>query len=88
MLPQSKPEQAKQGFNLSAWALTHQSLVLYLMVVLSLAGLLSYTKLGMKEDPEFTFGAMVVRSFWPGASAPEMEQQVTDKLEEALQGIA
>ncbi|WP_373974291.1 efflux RND transporter permease subunit [Chitinibacter sp. SCUT-21] len=77
-----------ESFNLSAWALKHQSLVLYLMAVLSLAGILAYTQLGQKEDPEFTFKAMVVRSFWPGASASEVEQQVTDKLEEALQGIA
>ena len=79
--------QSKTSFNLSAWALKHQSLVLYLMVVLSLAGVLAYTQLGQKEDPEFTFKAMVVRSFWPGASAAEVERQVTDRLEEALQGI-
>nr|WP_314899676.1 efflux RND transporter permease subunit [uncultured Deefgea sp.] len=79
--------QTKETFNLSAWALKHQSLVLYLMVVLSLSGVLAYTQLGQKEDPEFTFKAMVVRSFWPGASAAEVERQVTDKLEEALQGI-
>ncbi|QLG89540.1 efflux RND transporter permease subunit [Chitinibacter bivalviorum] len=80
---------SKEGasFNLSAWALKHQSLILYLMAVLSLAGILAYTQLGQKEDPEFTFKAMVVRSFWPGASASEVEQQVTDKLEEAVQGI-
>lgn len=77
----------RESFNLSAWALTHQSLILYLMAVLSLAGILAYTQLGQKEDPEFTFKAMVVRAFWPGASASEVEQQVTDKLEESLQGI-
>ncbi|WP_047392694.1 efflux RND transporter permease subunit [Chitinibacter sp. ZOR0017] len=82
----TKPEAA-QGFNLSAWALKHQSLVLYLMAVLSLAGVLAYTQLGQKEDPEFTFKAMVVRAFWPGASASEVERQVTDRLEESLQGI-
>ncbi|MBE9610591.1 efflux RND transporter permease subunit [Chitinilyticum piscinae] len=74
--------------NLSAWALKHRSLVLYLMAVLSLAGILAYAQLGQKEDPEFTFKAMVVRAFWPGASASEVEEQVTDRLEEALQGIA
>ncbi|KAF0814570.1 Nickel and cobalt resistance protein CnrA [Andreprevotia sp. IGB-42] len=75
-------------FNLSAWALTHRSLVLYLIVILSLAGVLAYTKLGQKEDPEFTFKAMVVRAFWPGASAGEVEKQLTDRLEEAMQGLA
>ncbi|WP_051304672.1 efflux RND transporter permease subunit [Chitinilyticum litopenaei] len=75
------------SINLSAWALKHRSFVLYLMAVLSLAGVLAYTQLGQKEDPEFTFKAMVVRAFWPGASASEVEEQVTDRLEEALQGI-
>lgn len=75
-------------FNLSAWALKHRSLVLYLMIVLSLAGMLGYSKLGQKEDPEFTFRVMVVRAAWPGASAVEMEEQVTNKLEKALQGIS
>ncbi|WP_148714350.1 efflux RND transporter permease subunit [Chitinolyticbacter meiyuanensis] len=74
--------------NLSAWALKHQSLVLYLIVVLSLAGIFAYSKLGQKEDPEFTFKAMVVRAFWPGASAGEVERQLTDPLEKSLQGIA
>lgn len=75
------------GFNLSAWALKHRSFVLYLMIVLSLAGMLGYTKLGQKEDPEFTFKAMVIRAGWPGATAAEMEAQVTDKLEKSLQGL-
>ncbi|WP_051710670.1 efflux RND transporter permease subunit [Andreprevotia chitinilytica] len=75
-------------FNLSAWALTHRSLVLYLIVILSLAGVLAYTKLGQKEDPEFTFKTMVVQAFWPGASAGEVEKQLTDPLEKALQGMS
>lgn len=75
------------NFNLSAWALKHRSFVLYLIIVLSLAGMLGYTKLGQKEDPEFTFRAMVIRAGWPGATAAEMEEQVTDKLEKAIQGL-
>ncbi len=79
---------AQSRFNMSAWALKHQSLVLYFMLVLSVAGILSYLQLGQKEDPEFTFKAMVVRAFWPGAAASEVEQQLIDKLEKSLQGIA
>ena len=71
--------------NLSEWALRHQSLVRYLMVMLMLAGVWAYTQLGQKEDPEFTFKAMLVQAYWPGASTLEMEQQVTNKLEEKLQ---
>ncbi|POZ62674.1 efflux RND transporter permease subunit [Chromobacterium alticapitis] len=71
--------------NLSEWALRHQPLVRYLMIMLMLAGAWAYTQLGQKEDPEFTFKAMLVQANWPGASTVEMEQQVTDKLEEKLQ---
>ena len=73
------------GFNLSVWALNHQTLVLYLMLMLTLSGLLAYTKLGQSEDPPFTFKVMLVRTSWPGASAVEVEQQITDKLEKKLQ---
>lgn len=73
------------AFNLSDWALKHQALVLYLMLMLIVAGMLAYTKLGQSEDPPFTFKVMLVRTSWPGASAIEVEQQVTDKIEKKLQ---
>ena len=75
-------------FNLSEWGLTHRSLVLYFLIVCTLIGLFSYTRLGQSEDPPFTFKVMVVRAEWPGASAREIEQQVTDKIEKKLQEIA
>lgn len=78
------PARAK-GFNLSAWAITHQPLTRFFLVVLLLAGLFSYFRLGQNEDPEFTFRAMAIRTLWPGASAHEVEQQVTDRLEKKLQ---
>lgn len=71
--------------NLSEWALKNQPLVRYLIVMLMLAGLWAYTQLGQKEDPEFTFKVMVIQVVWPGASAPQMEQQVTEKIEKKLQ---
>ncbi|MBK8524678.1 MAG: efflux RND transporter permease subunit [Betaproteobacteria bacterium] len=71
--------------NLSEWALRHRSMVLYLMIVLMVAGTLSYFKLGRAEDPDFTFKAMVVRTLWPGATAREVEQLVTERLEKKLQ---
>jgi multidrug efflux pump len=74
-------------FNLSDWSLRHPSLVLYAMLVLTLAGLLSYTKLGQSEDPPFTFKVMLIHTDWPGASAREVEEQVTDKLEKKLQEV-
>src|SRR6202162_5918971 len=72
-------------FNLSEWALAHQTLVLYFMVVLAAIGVGSYLKLGQAEDPDFSFKLMVVRTLWPGASAEEVERQLTDKIEKKLQ---
>ena len=72
-------------FNLSEWALEHQSLVLFFMLALFAAGLFSYFSLGQAEDPEFTFKVMVIKAIWPGASPAQMEQQVTERLEKKLQ---
>jgi len=77
--------QPKEGFNLSKWALDHPALTRYLMVVLMLLGFVSYFQLGQDEDPPFTFRAMVVRTYWPGATAQQVAEQVTDKIERALQ---
>ena len=73
------------GLNLSDWALRHQAFVAYLIAVLTVAGLLSYITLGRAEDPDFTIKTMIVSAEWPGATAREMELQVTDRLEKKLQ---
>ncbi|HEY1150031.1 MAG TPA: efflux RND transporter permease subunit [Pseudoduganella sp.] len=72
-------------FNLSRWALEHIPLTRYLIAVLMIGGLLAYKNLGQDEDPPFTFRAMVVQAYWPGATALQMAEQVTDKLEKKLQ---
>ena len=72
-------------FNLSEWALAHRTLVLYFMIVLAVIGVGSYLRLGQAEDPDFTFKVMVVRTLWPGASADEVERQLTDRIEKKLQ---
>ena len=82
-----KKSDSNPRFNLSDWALNHQTLVLYLMLVLTIAGLFTYTKLGQSEDPPFTFKVMLVHATWPGASAQEVEQQITDKLEKKIQEV-
>lgn len=70
--------------NLSAWAIKNRTLVRYAMVVLALVGIFSYQKLGQSEDPPFTFRVMVVQTYWPGATAAEVSQQVTDRIEKKL----
>jgi multidrug efflux pump subunit AcrB len=79
--------EPKEGFNLSKWALDHPALTRYLMVVLMLLGFAAYFQLGQDEDPPFTFRAMVVRTYWPGATAQQVAEQVTDKIERTLQEV-
>ncbi|MDN8614680.1 efflux RND transporter permease subunit [Variovorax ginsengisoli] len=85
MSAQQNADAGKAGFNLSKWALEHAALTRYLMLVLMLLGFASYFQLGQDEDPPFTFRAMVVRTYWPGATAQQVAEQVTDKLERTLQ---
>ncbi|OHC63814.1 MAG: multidrug transporter AcrB [Rhodocyclales bacterium GWA2_65_20] len=70
--------------NLSEWALKHQQMVLYLIVVFMIGGVISFLQLGRAEDPDFTFKVMVVRTLWPGASAQQVEQQLTERIEKKL----
>ncbi len=70
--------------NLSEWALRHPQMVLYLIIVFMIGGVISFLQLGRAEDPDFTFKVMVVRTLWPGASAQQVEQQLTERIEKKL----
>ncbi|MGO7689384.1 efflux RND transporter permease subunit [Rhizobium ruizarguesonis] len=74
-------------FNLSDWALEHRSLVWYFMIMFAVAGAFAYLGLGREEDPSFTIKTMVIQARWPGASAQEVTQQVTDRIEKKLQEL-
>ena len=88
MTPVTRPGAGDAGrFNLSEWALHNRSLVRFLIVVCAIFGAIAYTKLGQSEDPPFTFKVMVVRTQWPGATAREVEQQLTDRIERKLQEV-
>jgi len=67
-------------FNLSEWAITHSALVLFMILMLGVAGTYSYFNLGRAEDPSFTIKTMVLNVAWPGATATEMQAQVADKI--------
>ena len=73
--------------NISKWALEHPALTRYLLIVLMLLGAAAYFQLGQDEDPPFTFRAMAMRVYWPGATAQQVADQVTDKLEKTLQEV-
>ncbi|WIT11858.1 efflux RND transporter permease subunit [Paucibacter sediminis] len=87
MMSKSSRSPAASRFNLSRWALEHPALTRYLMVVLMAMGFAAYFQLGQDEDPPFTFRLMVVQAFWPGSTALQMAEQVTDKIEKTLQEV-
>jgi len=74
-------------FNLSAWAVGHPALILFLVIALGAAGFFSYEKLGRAEDPFFTVKVVNVSAIWPGATAAEMQTQVADPIEKKLQEL-
>jgi multidrug efflux pump len=73
--------------NLSAWALRHRALTLYLILAVVAAGAWAYTSLGRAEDPPFTIKQMVVLVDWPGASADQMARSVVDRIERKLEEV-
>ena len=85
--PIAQPEDSISRFNISKWALDHSALTRYLLIVLLVLGAAAYFQLGQDEDPPFTFRAMALRVFWPGATAQQVAEQVTDKLEKTLQEV-
>ena len=85
--PDGEKHRTATGFNLSRWALQHRPLTRYLLIVLLVLGMGAYFQLGQDEDPPFTFRAMVVSAYWPGATAQQVAEQVTDKVERALQDV-
>jgi multidrug efflux pump subunit AcrB len=74
-------------FNLSALAVRERSITLFLICLISLAGLISFFKLGRAEDPAFTVKVMTIITAWPGATAQEMQDQVADKIEKRMQEL-
>jgi len=76
-----------ESFNLSRWGLRHPQLVAFLIVVIAVAGLIAYLRLGRAEDPSFTIKNASVSATWPGATAEEMQGQVADPIERKLQEL-
>ncbi|WP_176079035.1 efflux RND transporter permease subunit, partial [Paraburkholderia tuberum] len=85
-VPSSGADKSGEGgFNLSAWALRHQQLVIFLIGLATLFGVIGYTQLAQSEDPPFTFRTMVIKTYWPGATAREVQEQITDRIGRQLQ---
>ncbi|MFT5788293.1 MAG: multidrug efflux pump subunit AcrB [Shewanella sp.] len=71
--------------NLAEFAIRQRLFVIFFSVLCIIVGVISYFELGKLEDPSFTVKSAVVVTLYPGASAKEVEEQVTDKVETKLQ---
>ncbi len=76
-----------KGFNLSEWAVNHRAMVIFLMVSSLVAGVFAFTRLGRLEDPNFNVPAMTAVVVWPGATAEEVQDQVLNRMEQAVQEL-
>ncbi len=74
-----------KSFNFTEWALKRKQLIWFFVLLIFVMGAFSYRNLGRMEDPDFTIKQMLVIAVWPGATARQVEEQVTDKLEKKLQ---
>ncbi len=76
-----------KGFNLSEWAVKHRAMVIFLMIASLLAGVVAFNGLGRQEDPNFNVPAMTAVVIWPGATAQEVQDQVLNRMERAVQEL-
>ena len=74
-------------FNLTAWALGHRAIVLFLILAIAIAGSLSFTRLGQLEDPNFSVPSMTVMVMWPGATAQQMQDEVLNRMEKKFEQL-
>lgn len=78
---------SEKGFNLSALAVRERGITLFLIFLISIAGIVAFFKLGRAEDPAFTVKVMTIVTAWPGATAQEMQDQVAEKIEKRMQEL-
>ena len=75
------------NFNLTDWALRHRAIVLFMLLLVAVAGVFSFTRLGQLEDPNFSVPSMTTMVIWPGATAQQMQDQVLNRMEKKFEQI-
>ena len=75
------------SFNLTEWALKHRPIVLFLLLIVAVAGVFSFKRLGQLEDPNFSVPSMTAMVVWPGATAQQMQDQVLNRMEKKFEQI-
>ncbi|MBP8307024.1 MAG: efflux RND transporter permease subunit [Burkholderiaceae bacterium] len=82
-----EPAGGADRWNLSAAAIRHPQLTLFFLMVIAIAGTMAFFKLGQREDPDFAFRGMVIRTIWPGSTTEQVDLQITDRIEKKLQEV-
>src|SRR4249920_2245731 len=75
------------NFNLTEWALGHRAVVLFLIIVVGVAGVFSFSKLGQLEDPKFSVPSMTATVIWPGAGAQQIQDEVLNRMEKKFEQL-
>ena len=75
------------NFNLTEWALKHRAIVLFLLVIVAVAGVFSFKNLGQLEDPNFSVPSMTAMVIWPGATAQQMQDELLNRMEKKFEQI-
>src|SRR4051812_12412061 len=73
--------------NISAWSIRNPVPPIVLFVALTLAGLVSFMRMSVNQNPEITFPGVYVQISQPGAAPTELETQVTQKVEAAVRNL-
>src|SRR5579871_544544 len=76
-----------KSFNLSEWSLNHRAIVLFLILAIAIAGVVSVGRLGQLEDPKFSVPSMTVMVMWPGATAQQMQDEVLNRMEKKFEQL-
>lgn len=77
----------KQQINLAVWSIEHKQLVYFFAFLVLVMGIFSFKSLGRSEDPSFAVKQMVISAAWPGASAKDVEQHLTNTIEKEVQNL-
>ncbi|WP_150629508.1 efflux RND transporter permease subunit, partial [Pseudomonas fluorescens] len=75
------------NLNLTDWALRHRAIVLFMLLIVAVAGAFSFTRLGQLEDPNFSVPSMTAMVIWPGATAQQLQDQVLNRMEKKFEQI-
>lgn len=75
------------NLNLTDWALRHRAIVLFMLLIVAVAGTFSFTRLGQLEDPAFSVPSMTAMVIWPGATAQQLQDQVLNRMEKKFEQI-